>query len=112
MALHIFRTHVAGFFPPLDDAVRARLVAEADAHDDLRAAFTPTGTLAYDRRLTRFRYRYELRVDADTADAARIRMTEVALANALRDLARLGITDVEPAALRVSGTDMRTIWER
>ncbi len=112
MGLHIFRTHVAGFFPALDDDVRARLVADAADHDDLRAAFTPTGTLSYDRRLTRFRFRYELRVEAETGEAARAEMNELALAMATRDLAELGITDVSPASLRVSGTDMRTMWDR
>jgi hypothetical protein len=112
MALHIFRAHVAGFFPPLAEEVRARLLADADAHDDLRAAFTPAGTLSYDRRLTRFRYRYEVRVEADTPDAARDEMEQTVRTAAHRDLARLGITDLDPGSLRVSGTDMRSMWDR
>jgi hypothetical protein len=112
MALHIFRAHVAGFFPPLTDEVRARLLADAEAHDDLQAAFTPAGTLSYDRRLTRFRYRYEVRVDADTPEAARSEMEAIMRAAAHHDLVRLGITGLDPMTLRVSGTDMRSMWDR
>jgi hypothetical protein len=110
MTLHIYRTHVAGFFRDLDDDTRARLLAEVDEHDALHAAFRPEGTLTYDRTLKAFRFRYEIRVHAETPGEAEETMVATAVANATRDLAAIGIRDIDPTTLRVEGTDMATTW--
>jgi hypothetical protein len=111
VALHIFRAHAAGFFEGLDGDTRARLLADVDAHDAMRAAFTREGTLTYDRTLKAFRFRYEVRVQAESLEEARDEMAETVRARAIADLARLGVRH-DPASLRVGGTDMASVWRR
>ncbi|MEU0009174.1 DUF6204 family protein [Streptomyces sp. NPDC006314] len=48
MSTRTFRITVRGVFDGLTDAQRAALLADAAAHDVLRAAFTPEGNLTYD----------------------------------------------------------------
>jgi hypothetical protein len=48
MTTRTFRITVRGVFDGLTDDQRAALLADAAAHDVLRAAFTPEGTLTYD----------------------------------------------------------------
>ncbi|KOV60381.1 DUF6204 family protein [Streptomyces sp. MMG1121] len=48
MSTRTFRITVRGAFDGLADAQRAALQADAAAHDVLRAAFTPEGSLTYD----------------------------------------------------------------
>jgi hypothetical protein len=48
MTTRTFRITVRGTFDGLTEAQRAALLADAAAHDVLRAAFTPEGTLTYD----------------------------------------------------------------
>ncbi|ARP72678.1 hypothetical protein LK07_26195 [Streptomyces pluripotens] len=48
MSTRTFRITVRGAFDSLTDAQRAALLADASAHDVLRAAFTPEGSLTYD----------------------------------------------------------------
>ncbi|KAA0931834.1 MULTISPECIES: DUF6204 family protein [Streptomyces] len=48
MSTRTFRITVRGVFHGLDDDQRAALLADAPAHDVLRAAFTPEGHLSYD----------------------------------------------------------------
>ena len=48
MSTHTFRITVRGFFDALTQAQRSELLAEADQHDILRTAHTPTGHLSYD----------------------------------------------------------------
>lgn len=110
VALHIFRSHAAGFFRDIDDGTRTRLLAEVDAHDAMRAAFTREGTLSYDRTLKAFRFRYEVRVDADTADEAEALMVDAVRERATSDLARLGVLH-DPSMLRIGGTDMASMWD-
>ncbi|MGV9356148.1 DUF6204 family protein [Streptomyces misionensis] len=48
MSMRTFRITVRGVFDGLTGDQRAALLADAAAHDVLRAAFTPEGTLTYD----------------------------------------------------------------
>ncbi|MGW3268825.1 DUF6204 family protein [Streptomyces sp. NPDC001056] len=48
MSIRTFRVSVRGVFDGLTDDQRAALLADAAAHDVLRAAFTPEGSLTYD----------------------------------------------------------------
>ena len=48
LSTHTFRITVRGFFDALTQAQRSELLAEADRHDILRAAYTPEGNLSYD----------------------------------------------------------------
>ena len=110
MTLHIFRSYAAGFFGKLPDDVRARLLAEVDAHDHLRAAYTPDGTLSYDKSLTYFRFRYEVRERADSSGEAREAMLETVRTKALDQLGRIGVAVPDPTKLQVGGTDMASIF--
>ncbi|MCF3170012.1 MULTISPECIES: DUF6204 family protein [Streptomyces] len=48
MSTRTFRVIVRGVFDGLDADQRAELLARAEEHDVLRAAFTPEGNLTYD----------------------------------------------------------------
>ena len=102
--MRIYRVLVRGRFADLDDAVRARLLAEADDHDVLGAAFSETGTLTYDRDLVAFTCRYQLRLDDD--DAGREAAAE-ALARATGDLAAVGVAH---RGLDARAIDMASAW--
>lgn len=59
MSTRTFRITVRGFFDGLQPEQRAELLARADEHDVLRAAFTAEGHLSYDlaaRDAFAFRY--------------------------------------------------------
>lgn len=112
MTLHIYRTHVAGFFGELDDATRSRLLDEVDQHDAVHAAFRPEGTITYDRTLRSFRFRYEIRETSDTPEEAEAAMVAAARDKAMADLARLGVRGLDPDSLRIPGTDMASVWRR
>jgi hypothetical protein len=99
----IFRVLVRGRFGELDDDVRARLLAEADDHDVLGAAFTEHGTLTYDRSLDFFTCRYQLRLDeADETAAA-----DHAVTKATGDLAAFGVPHGDLTATVI---DMASVW--
>ncbi|GIG56107.1 hypothetical protein Lfu02_04790 [Longispora fulva] len=68
MSDRTYRVIVRGVFVDLDDAQRAALLAVADEHDLLNAAFTDAGTLAYDRSLRAFSFRCVVRQPVDAAD--------------------------------------------
>jgi hypothetical protein len=102
-AMRIYRVLVGGRFGELDDAVRSRLLAEADDHDVLGAAFTEGGTLTYDRSLAFFTCRYQLRVDDGTDGAA----VAEAVARATADLAAYGVSHGE---LEARAIDMASAW--
>lgn len=110
MALQIYRVTVRGFFTDLDDGARERLLAEADEHDALRAAFTEAGTLTYGRSLDAFSFRYQLRIDLEDGDdraVADVAAEQAGLARATAALAGAGI----PAKrLRSTASNMADIW--
>jgi hypothetical protein len=102
----IYRVTVRGRFDGLDDDTRAALVADAEAHDALTAAFTKDGTFVYDMKYGAFSYRYEVRTTDDEDDHDAV---DRALARATADLARRGIPHRD---LRAKATDMASMWER
>ncbi len=72
MSTHTFRITVRGFFDALTQAQRSELLAEADQHDILRTAHTPTGHLSYDlsaREAFAFRF-LDTREEEDDGTAA------------------------------------------
>jgi hypothetical protein len=118
MALHIYRVLVRGRLTPVDDHARARLLAECEAHAVSRAGFSESGTLTYDRSLTSFGFRQQVRVhvdgvgtpgpDDDTA-AAEAQAAASAEAAAAQALEAIGATGCD---LRTSATDMAAVWRR
>lgn len=111
MALHIYRVTVRGFFDGLEPATRERLLADADHHDAMDAAFTEAGTFTYDRTLTAFSFRYQLRVSQpdDEVDraAARAAAERAGSDRATSTLTRAG---VGCKRLRVTVADMADVW--
>ena len=109
MALQIYRVTVRGFFTDLDPDVRARLLAEVDQHDALDAAFTEAGTITYDRSLTAFSFRYQLRVTLDDAD--RVGADAAARQGGLdRATAALDVVGASAKHLRVTASNMADVW--
>ena len=108
MSTRVYRALVRGWFGDLDDATRRRLLAEADEHDTLDAAFTTAGTLTYDRRLVAFTLRYEMR-QAGEPDDPQAEVERDALARAAAELATAGIPYRD---LRVQARDMADVWRR
>jgi hypothetical protein len=105
-ALRILRVLVRGRFDGLDEPSRARLLAEADRHSVADAAFTETGTLTYDRALSSFGFRVQLRVRGDGAEDRAIAHAEQAARAALDGLG-VGCRDV-----RTTVSDMAAVWAR
>jgi hypothetical protein len=104
--VQIFRVIVRGRFGTLDDEQRTALQAALDGDDLSNYRFTPSGTLAYDRRLDFFSVRVEVRVDeADDAPAAAFREAE---ARAVAELTRRGLPWRDE--LRTTGTNMADVW--
>lgn len=91
-----------GRFGDLDEATRARLLAELDDHDVLAARFTREGSLTYERPLHNFTFRVEVREDDEDAALAR------AEAVAVEALTRAAIPC---GRLRVVASDMARVWD-
>ncbi|WP_017593065.1 DUF6204 family protein [Nocardiopsis potens] len=69
--MQTYRATVRGRFDGLGEEARAALLAAADEHDMYSAAFTEAGTLTYDRALSWFSFRCEVRVSPEEgAEAA------------------------------------------
>jgi uncharacterized protein DUF6204 len=69
---HTFRITVRGFFDALTEAQREGLLADADQHDILRAAYTPVGHLSDDvtaREAFAFRFLESGEEEADVIHA-------------------------------------------
>ena len=108
MTTQIFRVTVRGRFAGLTDAQRADLLARAGEHEALVAArFTPDGSLVYDRSLDFFSFRIEIREQSE--DGADRTAEAFARAQALL-VARLDGWGLGHRDLRVTGTDMATMW--
>ena len=102
--MQIYRVIARGRFGPLDDEQRATLRAALDTDELASHRFSPTGTLAYDRRLDVFSVRVEIRVDDDEGPAeAFARAEELAVAELTRR--RLPHRD-----LRCTGSNMADVW--
>lgn len=105
-----YRIIVRGRFGPLPADRRAALLADAPAHDALKAQFTEEGTLTYDRALAFFAFRYQIDVEGESADACDAEAPVTGELKALDDLERLGLT-ARDGKLTVSVTclsEMRT----
>ncbi|KPI32993.1 hypothetical protein OV450_1534 [Actinobacteria bacterium OV450] len=100
MSERTYRVIVRGVFAGLDDSRRAELLAAADEHDILRAAFTDDGTLIYDRELRTFSFRCVVRQAADHEDEA------AAGAACDRAAAALAARGIGHGALRTQVTSM------
>ncbi len=105
--MHIYRGTVRGRFDEQADAVREALVASADEHDGLKAAFVHDGTFTYDEQLTFFTFRYELRASGDDAEECELDAREQAESDARAYLQHFGIAHRD---LKVSVWDMATVW--
>ena len=104
--MQIHRVIVRGRFGPLDDEQRTALRDALDRDELTSHRFTPTGTLAYDRRLDFFSVRVEVRVDdGEGAPAAAFREAE---SRAVAELTRLGLPWRDE--LRTTGTNMADVW--
>ncbi|ADB35803.1 hypothetical protein Kfla_6812 [Kribbella flavida DSM 17836] len=63
-----YRVIVRGEFQGLDEQLRAKLLAELDAHDLLLATYRPEGFLSYDADLRPFSIRCQVVQPADRSD--------------------------------------------
>lgn len=108
MSTHVYRVIVRGRFDELDQSMRSELLADADTHDAMRAAFSREGTLTYDQRLDFFSFRFEVRVNSDdvldTTEAAFETATEQA--RIYLERRGLGYRHLKP-----TGTDLTRIWD-
>ncbi|QFZ16255.1 DUF6204 family protein [Saccharothrix syringae] len=103
---HTYRVLVRGRFTDLDDAGRARLLAEVDRHGALTNGFTDEGALTYDKALDFFSFRVQFRAEVGPDERA-VRDRGLALAAAaverygvdFRDL-RASVTDVDLIKVR------------
>ncbi|WP_030900430.1 DUF6204 family protein [Streptomyces sp. NRRL F-5126] len=102
-AQHTYRVIVRGAWRDLTSTDRERLLAEVEAHGLAGLRFTSEGSLAYDRTLNHFSYRYEIVADADEGEEMAALLAEDRAAHAL---AELGYGHGE---LRSTATDMDTM---
>jgi hypothetical protein len=104
-----YRVLVYGTFDDLDDAARQRLVAERDAHDLLRAAFTDAGTLTYELPIRTFTFRCVVHetVEDATDSGARARADAQTRARAVLDDAGLGYRDLRATETRTDDIVIR-----
>lgn len=105
-----YRIIVRGRFGALTEERKAALLADASAHDALKAQFTEGGTLTYDRALAFFAFRYQVDVEGESADACDAEAPVIGELKALEDLERLGLA-ARGGELTVSVTclsEMRT----
>ena len=98
----IWRVFVRGRFGELDEGTRDRLLADLDQHDVLAARFTPEGSLTYERMLHNFTFRIEVR---DPEEDGALERAEARAVTVL-EVARIPYRD-----LRVSATDMASVWD-
>jgi hypothetical protein len=101
VSLRTYRVIVRGFFDGLDDGRRARLRAEAAAHDLFDSAFTEEGSLTYDEKLSAFSARVLVRVEPGADEVA-----EAQTAAELKALEHLDALGVGHRQLRSTATCM------
>lgn len=107
MSVNVFRVIVRGRFDALDDEARADLLANLD-EDVTALAFTPEGTLGYDRALDPFGFRVEVRVDADVAPAE---LRQLALDEGTARLtSHLDRRGIGYRGLRAAADNMADVW--
>jgi hypothetical protein len=110
VSVRIFRVTVRGFFRDLEPEVRDALLAVADEHEPLRAAFTEGGTFTYEQNLTAFSFRFERRENGDDDDGP-AELAAQASSHALdRATTFLHESRIGHKELRVQVTDMADVW--
>ncbi|MGI5261148.1 DUF6204 family protein [Streptomyces angustmyceticus] len=97
---HTYRVIVRGKWDGLTQQSRTELLATMDDNDLARLRFTPEGTLAYDRALHSFSYRFVIVSDAADGEEMAAALAEDKAEQALRG-AGLGYRE-----LRSTVTDM------
>ncbi|MFE1765728.1 DUF6204 family protein [Streptomyces angustmyceticus] len=97
---HTYRVIVRGKWDGLTPQSRTELLATMDDNDLARLRFTPEGTLAYDRALHSFSYRFVIVSDAADGEEMAAALAEDKAEQALR-AAGLGYRE-----LRSTVTDM------
>ncbi|MFB7914306.1 DUF6204 family protein [Streptomyces sp. NPDC056061] len=100
---HTYRVIVRGTWDGLTDEARARLLSEVDEHGLSAMRFTEEGSLAYDRVLKHFSFRFA--VVSDAADGEEM-ASAIAEDRAEALLKKLGCGHGE---LRSTATDMDTM---
>ncbi|MFE9407746.1 DUF6204 family protein [Streptomyces sp. NPDC006704] len=106
---HTYRVIVRGVWDGLSADSRARLLAEADEHGLTAMAFTPEGSLAYDRALKHFSWRFTVVSDAADGEEMAAAIAEdraesalSALSHGFRDL-RSTVTDLDTMKINYKG---------
>lgn len=102
-AQHTYRVIVRGVWDGLTEDSRTRLLAEVDEHGLTAMQFTEEGSLAYDRVLKHFSFRYVVVSDAADGDEMAGAIAEDRAERTLRGLGH-GFRD-----LRSTVTDMDTM---
>lgn len=102
---YIFRVMVRGRFSELSESQRGRLIEALDDHHVTKSAYTGEGTFTYDANIYSFSLRYEIRTDSERPDEA---VAELGMNEAESFLRTLGIGY---SHLKVTTTDMQTMWE-
>ena len=111
MATHIYRAVVRGMFDDLDEPMRARLLADVEAHDIFVSAFTAAGTFTYDRALVAFNFRYEVRQVTEDGESSPAEVLGSVEERAMElALASLGDDGLRAKHLRVQAWDMADSW--
>ena len=106
VTVRIFRVSVRGRFDGLDDADRARLLADQPAHDVVSSgAFTEAGTLTYERAVDFFTFRIQLRGRGDDAEQD---VLDEATARAEHAITSLGAGHRD---VKAKATDMASVWQ-
>ncbi|MBC9713365.1 hypothetical protein H9Y04_12370 [Streptomyces sp. TRM66268-LWL] len=102
-AAHTYRVIVRGAFEDLGDETRARLLAEVDEHGMTAMRFSEEGSLAYDRTLKHFSFRYVAVSDSEDGEEMAGAIAEDRAEGALRELG------TGHGALKSTVTDMDTM---
>ncbi|MGW2794034.1 DUF6204 family protein [Streptomyces sp. NPDC001251] len=106
---HTYRVIVRGVWDGLSEGSRARLLAEVDDHGLAAMAFTEEGSLAYDRVLKHFSWRFTVVSDAADGEEMAAAIAEDRAQSALaaqghgfRDL-RSTVTDLDTMKINHKG---------
>ncbi|MET9365692.1 DUF6204 family protein [Streptomyces sp. NPDC006632] len=110
---HTYRVIVRGVWDGLSEDSRVRLLAEADDHGLTAMTFTQEGSLAYDRTLKHFSWRFTVVSDAADGDEMAGAIAEdraesalSALGHGFRDL-RSTVTDLDTMKINYKGGGRR-----
>ena len=103
---NVFRVTVRGRFDGLSDRARRSLAASAPEHDIFESAYSPEGTLAYDKAVDFFSLRYEMRAGGASAAEEAGELGLLAAEDFLRTMS-FGYR-----GLKVNVVDMAAMWAK